>query len=336
MLIRSKAIRKIQYRELKEIDIKLRKNDKKVKASNKSLKHNKRYLKQLWKEHKSEIKLINYIEDNKQIIKMVYGKEEVEAINLCVEALQKDRYLPFNISTEYLYSEIKKSIEQNIRGHIKPQLSISKLADEKGITTLEAIKEENKEYEEKDSENHTKTSEKEDKKENSNEDKSQVEERDNEKGSKDEKLNKRVNKFREEMGKNSIFAKTSIDRKGIINIQKRLKDEKLKTLSPEDFIAFLGYMESQANANKEVNYEKFLKTISEDSTKVDNKKLYSKHAIKSLEEMIAKSGQMKKEEIVEMSKEEKFMYNIAKEYKRIKEKEQKEQGQKQEQDLEVV
>ena len=138
--------------------------------------------------------------------------------------------------------------------------------------------------------------------------------------------------FKEKMTENVIFPGSSINQNTIESLQANLSkskkiDNELKTavkgLSPNEFMAFIGSMRTQANEGKEISYEEAKNA----ATTGENKKFLQRQGIKELEVILAQGKKAKKNE----SQYGKIMYRFAKGYKEIEE-ERKEEGQTQTRD----
>ena len=126
--------------------------------------------------------------------------------------------------------------------------------------------------------------------------------------------------FKEKMTENVIFPGSSINQNTIESLQANLSkskkiDNELKTavkgLSPNEFMAFIGSMRTQANEGKEISYEEAKNA----ATTGENKKFLQRQGIKELEAILAQGKKAKKNE----SQYGKIMYRFAKGYKEIEE-----------------
>ena len=146
-----------------------------------------------------------------------------------------------------------------------------------------------------------------------------------EKEQKEEKQeeNKQENDFRKSLRTGIIFHNSSIDRRKIEEMQKQQNNKILKSMTPEEYMAYIGYVQTQKQFGKNVKYEEFLQQISQNP---ETGELYAKRAVKSLEKI---EGNKSEDEIEKMSESDKFLYGIAEDYRDIQEETIEQAGQAQ-------
>lgn len=130
-----------------------------------------------------------------------------------------------------------------------------------------------------------------------------------------------TNEFKEELKKGIIFGKnTSIDRRTIEMMQKNENSKILRSMSAEEYMAYIGFVETKRRNNEEVKYSDFVEETKDDKYSIKDR--YAKTALKSLEKM--KSKNLTEDEIDRMDEADKFIYGKAEDYNQIKEQEGKE------------
>ncbi len=304
-----------------------RKSAEKVEKSlnriRKCIKKLEKSLRNMWSKSKHEIKLVKQFKDKQNIISKIYDIRTQKAINKCIKELQKYGELPIGVEAKDLNREIEKAIKNNK----KPEESVVENAEPIEHVDGEIIDNKNDEEVEQ---VHGEVIDNEDVKEETQEyeftstempEFSWVMDPENEERGKEEEILKNdnqanTNEFKEEVKKDVFFGKDStIDRRTVEMMQKNENNDILRAMPAEEYIAYIGFVESKRRNSEKVKYEDFLEEIQDDKYFV--KQRYARTALKSLEKM--KSKNLTEDEIDELDEADKFIYGKAEDYNEIEE-----------------
>lgn len=344
-----KTKRKFAEKAIQQLKAQLKVPNKRLKYSLKRLNAKGKEIRSLWNQNKYQMKLVNEFDYNRNKLEKIYDQESVVAIGYCVQALRQNGDLPLGMDAKSLCQEISKAKRSRTKN--LQEFSVVRLAKEKGTSVknlleikdkkkekkprvIEEIEQEEmpKEMEEEEQEviieeNIPKVEEQEEMVEDNPEkeeyemtateipEATGVEDEEIEREEKEDSSNVQSNEFKETLQENTIFANSTIDRKRIEEMQKNQNSKILRAMTPEEFIAYVGYVQTQKNGEQPVKYEEFLEKM---NGKTDEAKMYAKRAIKSLEKMTVDKSE---EEIGKMSEGDKFLYGIAEDYKNVVEEE---------------
>lgn len=318
-----KTKRKFAEKAIQQLKAQLKVPNKRLKYSLKRLNAKGKEIRSLWNQNKYQMKLVNEFDYNRNKLEKIYDQESVVAIGYCVQALRQNGDLPLGMDAKSLCQEISKAKRSRTKN--LQEFSVVRLAKEKGtsVKNLLEIKDKKKEkkprvIEEIEQEEMVEDNpEKEEYEMTATEipEATWVEDEEIEREEKEDSSNVQSNEFKETLQENTIFANSTIDRKRIEEMQKNQNSKILRAMTPEEFIAYVGYVQTQKNGEQPVKYEEFLEKM---NGKTDEAKMYAKRAIKSLEKMTVDKSE---EEIGKMSEGDKFLYGIAEDYKNVVEEE---------------
>lgn len=122
--------------------------------------------------------------------------------------------------------------------------------------------------------------------------------------------------FKKETQEDVVFGKNNTIDRNIIETLKTKVNPELGSLSPEEFMAFVGSMNAKKVNNEKIDSNKILSEIKKEENKSQNT-IYAKQAIKDLETMLKNMDKVKDKE--QMNESDKFIYAFAKSYKRAQE-----------------
>lgn len=316
-LSRAKIRRELAEHTLKELKAKSKGKERSLKQKQKELKKSEKSIKKIWEQSKQEMKLIRNLNSNKDKIEQIYDEKRQKDIQSSIEELQNEGELPENVEAK----DLNKEIDETIRSGQQPENSVVDEVEEE-VEHVEGEVINNEDIEDK---------EKEAKSDENEKVSPEIQEQSEAKEEKDDKTEEQevslddnqenTNEFKEELKKGIIFGKnTSIDRRTIEMMQKNENSKILRSMSAEEYMAYIGFVETKRRNNEEVKYSDFVEETKDDKYSIKDR--YAKTALKSLEKM--KSKNLTEDEIDRMDEADKFIYGKAEDYNQIKEQEGKE------------